>query len=167
MTCRWHVRAAPDRAAARRQTARRGRGQRKTLRISGCKGEQRPGFPGKSGVNRPCAGASITSLKSKRRLPGRFKDGKLTSRTRLFIVEPLPPSLQRPGHRGAGAEPRRALSPVSLAQEKPGRRRRRRRKSHGLRIRGFRNSRECLLAFDCSSSSNRSILFDLRYGGFG
>ena len=43
----------------------------------------------------------------------------------------------------------------------------RRRKSHGLRIRGCRKSRECLFAFDCSSSSNRSIRFDLRYGGYG
>ena len=43
----------------------------------------------------------------------------------------------------------------------------RRRKSHGLRIRGCCKSRECLLAFDCSSSSNRSIRFDLRYGGYG
>ena len=66
------------------------------------------------------------------------RDGRLTSRTRLFFVASVPPSLQRPPHRGAGAEPCRALSPVSLAQEKPGRRRRRRRKSHGLRIRGFR-----------------------------
>ena len=77
---------------------------------------------------------------------------------------------------GAGERPCRALSPVSLAPEKPGRRRPRRngphrlprrRKSHGLRIRGCRKSRECLLAFDCSSSSNRSIRFDLRYGGYG
>ena len=48
-----------------------------------------------------------------------------------------------------------------------GRRRRRRRKSHGLRIRGCRKSRGCLRAFDCSSSSNRSRGFDLRYGGYG
>ena len=104
------------------------------------------------------------------------RDGRLTSRTRLFSAAPMPPLLQRPPHRGAGAEPRRALSPVSLAQEKPGRRRPlrngphrlpRRRKSHGLRIRGCRKSRECLLAFDCSSSSNRSGCFDLRYGGYG
>ena len=80
------------------------------------------------------------------------------------------------GTGGAGGRPCRALSPVSLAQEKPGRRRPRRngphrlprrRKSHGLRIRGCRKSRECLRAFDCSSSSNRSIRFDLRYGGYG
>ena len=35
--------------------------------------------------------------------------------TRFVPAAPLPPSLQRPPHRGAGAEPRRALSPVSLA----------------------------------------------------
>ncbi len=51
------------------------------------------------------------------------RDGRLTSRTRLFSAAPMPPLLQRPPHRGAGAEPRRALSPVSLASEKPGRRR--------------------------------------------
>ena len=84
------------------------------------------------------ADLQITTLKSKRLLPSRFKVDKLTFSTHLFIVEPMPPSLQRPAHRGAGAEPCRALSPVSLAQEKPGRRRRRRGKSHGLRIRGFR-----------------------------
>ena len=49
--------------------------------------------------------------------------GSLTSRTRLFPAASMPPSLQRPPHRGAGAEPRRALSPVSLAREKSGRRR--------------------------------------------
>ena len=51
------------------------------------------------------------------------RDGRLTSGTRLFSAASMPPSLQRPPHRGAGAEPRRALSPVSLASEKPGRRR--------------------------------------------
>ena len=43
------------------------------------------------------------------------RDGRLTSRTRLFFVASVSPSLQRPPHRGAGAKPRRALSPVSLA----------------------------------------------------
>ena len=61
------------------------------------------------------ADLQINTLKSKRLLPSRFKVGKLTFSTRLFIVEPMPPSLQRPPHRGAGAKPRRALSPVSLA----------------------------------------------------
>ena len=55
------------------------------------------------------------TLKSKRLLPSRFKVGKLMSRTRLFFAASVFPSLQRPPHRGAGAEPRRALSPVSLA----------------------------------------------------
>ena len=41
----------------------------------------------------------------------------------------------------------------------------RRRKSHGLRIRGYRKSRECSRAFDCSSSSNRSTGFGLSNGG--
>ena len=43
----------------------------------------------------------------------------------------------------------------------------RRRKSHGQRIRGCRKSRECLLAFDCSSSLNRSRGFGLENGGGG
>ena len=43
----------------------------------------------------------------------------------------------------------------------------RRRKSHGLRIRDCRKSRECLLAFDCSSSPNRSRGFGLGNGGGG
>ena len=53
------------------------------------------------------------------------RDGRLPSRTRFFSAASMSPSLQRPPHRGAGAEPRRALSPVSLASEKPGRRRQR------------------------------------------
>ncbi len=53
----------------------------------------------------PCAGASKGTLKSKRLLPSRFKVGKPTFSTRLFIVEPLPPSLQRPAHRGCRGTP--------------------------------------------------------------
>ena len=78
---------------------------------------------GSRGSNRPCAGAAKGTLKSKRLLPSRFKVGKLTFSTRLFPAAPLPPSLQRPPHRGAGEHPCRAFSPVSPAQEKPGRRR--------------------------------------------
>ena len=38
----------------------------------------------------------------------------------------------------------------------------RRRKSHGLRIRGYRNGRECLRAFDCSSKPKHRLRIEQR-----
>ncbi len=65
-----------------------------------------------------CAGAAKGALKSKRLLPSRFKVGKLTFRTRLFIVEPMSPSLQRPAHRGCrGGAPPRSFPGFSRARE--------------------------------------------------
>ena len=88
----------------------------------------------------------------------------------------MPPSLQRPLHRRCRGTPLpRSFPGFSRAREtgppeassKGPHRLPRRRKSHGLRIRGCRKSRECLLAFDCSSSSNRSRGFGLGNGGGG
>ena len=70
-----------------------------------------------------CRGTDQHPEKPFRFASSTVRDGSLPPRTRLSFVVPTPPSLQRPPHWGAGAEPRRALSPVSLASEKPGRRR--------------------------------------------
>ena len=51
------------------------------------------------------------------------RDGRLTPRTRSFPVAPMPPSLQRPPHRGAGAKPRRAAAKSLIRQPPCGRRR--------------------------------------------
>ena len=45
------------------------------------------------------------------------------------------------------------------ARRRKSRRLPRRRKSHGLRIRSYRKDRECLRAFDCSTSSRQSLRF--------
>ena len=140
------------------------------------KSKQRLRFGKRGRGTENIANLQIATLKSKRLLPSRFEVGKLTFRTRLFTAASESPSLQRPAHRGCRGTSLPRSFPGSLAPEKPGRQRPRRngphrlprrRKSHGQRIRGCRKSRECLLAFDCSSSLNRSRGFGLENGGGG
>ena len=72
-----------------------------------------------SGDGELCQGTDPHPEKPFRFARSTVRDVRLASRTRLFPAASMPPSLQRPPHRGAGAEPRRALSPVSCCKIVP------------------------------------------------